>query len=231
MLPAATATPVVITQSASADVTARLACDTTFGCTVSTPLGEQILQVYSTTSAIALKVTAPGNVGQGITEVLPAATAIKVGNDEKPVAGEIDITTSVKTYRVAVTATDDRTPRHLAYSYPPPPVLKPMMNVATPPLPVSSSGEYADLDPTKLDFGYTSRGKITCVAVFAILPDVQLWCRLPDSVTETPVVYFNDMPIHARRVATHYLVIDDTHTPATLIWSDGSKSEIVRTHE
>lgn len=231
MIVALISTPVTVSVSATADVTARLACDTTFGCTISTPPGEVIKKVYSTTGYITLNATSSGAAGEGITEVLPVAATIKTTSDERPVAGEIDITTAVKTYRVAITATTDKVPRHLVFDYPPapPPKLVAFAPIATP---APQSGEYTNLDPAMLDFGYSSRGRITCVAVFAILPDVQLWCRLPDAVTQDPVVYANDnTPIHARRVATHYLVIDGTDAPLTLVWSDGSKSEIIRTHE
>lgn len=228
MLPVALSQPVTFTANAAADITRRLACDTTFGCTISTPAGETILKVYSTSNAIGLNATAKGDTGEGVTEVLPVGVVV----NGKGVAGEVDITTTIKTYRVAVVAVADRVSRHLAFEYPPPPPPVRSDARALPAvIPPVESGEYADLDPAKLDFGYSSSGKISCVAVFAILPNIQLWCRLPDSVTDDPVAYFKDMPVNIRRVAEHYLAIDGTDTPMTLIWADGSRTEIVRTHE
>jgi hypothetical protein len=73
------------------------------------------------------------------------------------------------------------------------------------------NGETTPLDPTKMDFGWTSTGSIRCVTAFSV--GLQLWCKMPSTTVDIPSVYFDDgklkIPANARVVGGSYLVIEN----------------------
>jgi hypothetical protein len=250
-VPASTPTPI----DARTTAAISLRCDVRQGCTIFTPAGEQIQKVYTSDDTLLITVTSDGSSGPGTVEIAPQSTTEKRNGQVVGVDAEVHITVagasaigagncttllplvagSTKTYRADVSAVDDGSPHSLAYTYPPLPVCKPptpvISPVQMPSLPVATdNAEYTDLDPSKLDWGFSSQGDIKCLAVFAIAERHQIWCRLPDSVVTTPVAYISDgtQPTIGRLVAGHYFAVDDATDSVTLIWNDGTQTKIVR---
>lgn len=220
-----------MTADATSQKVFTLPCDVTVGCTIETPMGEKILQVHSTDSKMKPEVANDGQFTNGTVNIVPASASTIDGKREVVLASEIDVQTALKTYRVIATANRSGMPHVISFQYTPQPPTKP----AAPP-PATGTAEYQFLDPRNLDFGYTSHGTATCVTVFVIMPNVQLWCRLHDAETSFPAAYAlrnntEEFISPPRLVAEHYLVIDTIELPIKLEWGDGRYTIIERTHE
>ena len=200
---------------------ANLACSTAYGCEVVVD-GARLQDVKMWTNRILARIVGNGDDGSpSRIQLMPAsAFATQPDGSMLPVSGKLTIvTTDGREYVVIVDAVDMPRMNRLwfASASNPHPVIPVVM--AAP----NQSGETAPLDPSKMDFGWTSQGDVRCDTVFSV--GMQIWCKLPHDLTNVPSVYFDDgrlkIPANARVVAEYYLVIENGATQRSILLEIG----------
>ena len=199
----------------------NLACSTAYGCEVDVD-GARLQDVKMWTDRILARVVGSGDDGTPSRIQLMPVSAFTTQPDGSmlPVSGKLTIvTTDGREFVVIVDAVDMPRMNRLWFASPtnPHPAIPVVMPTAT------QSGETAPLDPSKMDFGWTSEGGVRCDTVFSV--GVQLWCKLPQDLASVPSVYFDDgrlkIPANARVVEEYYLVIENGATQRSILLEIG----------
>lgn len=207
LLAAATMTTTVIPPTRPTQ--ANLACSTTYGCEVALDCA-RLKDVKMWTDRIVARTVGDGDDGTAARiQMIPAAAfTTQPDGTMVPVSGKLTVVTmDGREFTVVVDAVDMPRVNRLWFGCPsdPHPAMTVPLQAAAP------SGETSALDPSKMDFGWSSNGDIRCDTVFSV--GMQLWCKLPHDLADIPSVYFDDgrlkVPANARVVAQYYLVIEN----------------------